>query len=181
MKKSILAALCAVILMVVGCATAASVPDRLDKFVEKTEKEYKNYTEDDWKKSKEEYDAIVAEWEQNYDSYSSADKTRAMKAMGKYGAMVLEHQIASASNGFESILESIPEKINNIINSIDTAAVKENVEGITKDIESGVEGIIESIDTARLRKSIEGLTESIDTAQLRQKLEALIRIFGGSE
>ena len=46
MKKSILAALCAVILMVVGCATAASVPDRLDKFVEKTEKEYKNYTED---------------------------------------------------------------------------------------------------------------------------------------
>lgn len=181
MKKATLAALSAAFLLVVGCATASSVPDRLDKFVEKTEKEYKNYTEEDWKKSQEEYDGLVAEWEENYDSYSSSEKTQAMRAMGKYGAMLLEHQLAKASNGVGTILESLPEKINDIINSIDTTAIKENVEGIKEDVETGLNGIIESIDTARLRKSIEGITESIDTAKLREKLEALIRIFGGSE
>ncbi len=101
--------------------------------------------------------------------------------MGKYGAMLLEHQLAKASDGVGTILESIPEKINDIINSIDTTAIKENVEGIKEDVETGLNGIIESIDTARLRKSIEGITESIDTAKLREKLEALIRIFSGSE
>ena len=145
MTKATLAALGAAFLLVVGCATASSVPDRLDKFVEKTEKEYKNYTEEDWKKSQEEYDGLVAEWEENYDSYSSSEKTQAMRAMGKYGAMLLEHQLAKASDGVGTILESIPEKINDIINSIDTTAIKENVEGIKEDVETGLNGIIESI------------------------------------
>ena len=98
-----------------------------------------------------------------------------MKSMGRYGAMVLEKEVAGASDSLGDILESIPETINDIIDQIDTAAIKESVDGI----KNGVEGIIESIDTARLRKSVEGLTQSIDTAKLREKLEALIKIFGG--
>ena len=102
------------------------------------------------------------------DNFSTSEKVRVMKSMGRYGAMVLEKEVAGASDSLGDILESIPETINDIIDQIDTAAIKESVEGI-----------IESIDTARLRKSVEGLTQSIDTAKLREKLEALIKIFGG--
>ena len=163
--------------MAVGCASPVSLPDRLDKFVEKTEKEYKDYTEEDWKKSKEEYEAIVAEINENYDSFSTSDKVRSMKAMGRYGSMVLQKEVAGASETIGSVLESIPETINDIIDQIDTAAIKESVDGI----KNGLEGIIESIDTARLRKSVEGLTESIDTAKLREKLGAIIKIFGSGD
>lgn len=174
MKAKVFAALAAALAITIGCATTMSLPDQLDKFVEKTEKEYKNYTEDDWKKSKEEFEALSAQIEENYDSFSTSDKVRSMKAMGKYGSLVLQNEISGASEALGTVLESIPETINGIINDIDTTTIRKGVE----DVKSGLEGIIESIDTARLRKSVEGLTESIDTAKLREKLEALSKIFG---
>ena len=151
MRKHRLAALAAALAITVGCATTLSLPDRLDKFVEKTEKEYKNYDDEDWRKSRGEYDSLVAEFNDNYDSFSTSDKVRTMKAMSRYGAMALEKEISEASGSIGDVLESIPGTLNDII---------------------------ESIDTARLRKSIEGLTENIDTAKLREKLEAIIKIFG---
>lgn len=174
MKASFLTALAASAILVIGCATTKSLPDRMDEFVEKTETEYKNYTEEDWAKSKAEYEALVNEWNENADSFTMSEKIRVMKAMGCYGTMVIEKEVSGASESLGGILESIPETINDIIDQIDTAAIRESVDGI----KNGVEGIIESIDTARLRKSVEGLTQSIDTAKLREKLEALIKIFG---
>ena len=174
MRTKVFAALAAALAITIGCATTMSLPDQLDKFVEKTEKEYKNYTEDEWKKSQEEFEALSAQINENYDSFSTTDKVRSMKAMSKYGSFVLEKELAGASNTIGSVLESIPEAINEIIDDIDTTAIRKSVE----DVKNGLEGIIESIDTARLRKSIEGLTESIDTAKLREKLEALVKIFG---
>lgn len=161
----------------VGCATAVSLPDRLDKFVEKTEKEYKNYSEDDWKKSREEYDALVAEMKENYDSYTTSEKVRAMQAIGRYSTMVLGNEITNASESVGSVLEQLPEAINGMIDQIDTASIRKSVEGI----KTGIEGLVESIDTARIRKSIEGITENIDTAKLRQKLEAILKILAGEE
>jgi len=175
MRTSIWASLCAAAMITIGCATTASLPDRLDDFVEKTEKEFKNYTEEDWKKSSEQYQALVDEFEENYDSYSTSDKVRAMQAIGRYNTIVLQNSVSGASETLNDVLESIPEAINDIIDNIDTTAIKESVDGI----KNGVEGIIESIDTAKLRKSIEGITENIDTAKLREKLEAIISIFGG--
>jgi len=173
MRRSILAPLCAVAILTISCATSVSLPDKLDDFVEKTEKEYKNYTEDDWKRSSEEYQALMDEMEKNYDSYSTSEKVRAMQAMARYNKMVLENSLSATSESISDVLESIPEAINDIIDNIDTTAIRESVDSI----KTGVEGIIESIDTAKLRKSIEGLTQSIDTAKLREKLEAIITIF----
>ena len=47
MKSHSLVILFAAIILAVGCATTVSLPDRLDNFVEKTEKEYKNYSKED--------------------------------------------------------------------------------------------------------------------------------------
>ena len=174
MRKHRLAALAAALAITVGCATTMSLPDRLDKFVEKTEKEYKNYDDEDWRKSRGEYDSLVAEFNDNYDSFSTSDKVRTMKAMSRYGAMALEKEISEASGSIGDVLENIPGTLNDIIESIDTTAIRKSAD----DLKKSVEGIVESIDTARLRKSIEGLTENIDTAKLREKLEAIIKIFG---
>ena len=174
MKKTALTAIIASLLLFAGCAATVSLPDRLDKFVEKTELEYKNYTDDDWKKSRDEYDALVAEMKKDYDSYSTTEKVRMMKAMGRYGALTVENEVSEASGTIGDILESIPKTINDMIENIDTAAVRASVDSI----KGSINDIIESIDTARLRKAVEGLTQNIDTAKLREKLEGLAKIFG---
>lgn len=161
MRNSTLTAYCAAMMLAFGCAATISLPDRLDKFVDATEKEYKNYNEDDWTKSKEEYDTIMAEIQENYDSYSAAEKIQVMKATGRYGAMVLEKEISGATETVGGVLEKIPETINEMIDNIDTASLRKSVENI--------------------KKGLEGLTESIDTARLREKLEAIVKIFTEDE
>ena len=175
MKKTTLATLFAALVISVGCATTVSLPDRLDKFVEKTEKEYKNYTEEDWEKSRAEYDALVAEMKENYDSYTTSEKVRTMQAIGRYSTMVLGSEISNASDAVGDVLQQIPETINGIINDIDTASLRKSVEGI----KNGIEGLVESIDTAKIRKSIESISENIDTAKLREKIEAIVKILEG--
>ena len=184
MKTTYLTAFIAAVALFASCAATVSLPDRLDKFVEKTELEYKNYTEEDWQKSRDEYDALVTEMKKNYDSYSTSDKVRMMKAMGKYGAMTVENEISDisgtigdVSGTLGDVLESIPETINDMIEKIDTAAVRASVDSI----KGSINDIIESIDTARLRKAVEGITQNIDTAKLREKIEALAKIFGLEE
>ena len=177
MKTKTFTAFVAGIALLASCAATVSLPDRLDKFVEKTEQEYKNYTEEDWQKSHDEYDALVAEMKKDYDSYSTADKVRMMKAMGRYGAMTVENDISDVSGTIGDVLEKIPETINEMIENIDTAAVRASVDSI----KGSINDIIESIDTARLRKAVEGITQNIDTAKLREKLEALAKIFGLEE
>ena len=163
--------------MTIGCATTVSLPDRLDSFVEKTEQEYKNYTEDDWKRSREEYDALVAEMKENYDNYSTAEKVRTMKAMGRYSAIVLNNEITTSSETIGGVLEQIPETINDIIDKIDTTAIRKTVEDITSSIDTGA--IRKTVDS--LGKQLEGLAQKIDTARLREKIEAVLKIFGIEE
>ena len=175
MKKTTIATFLAAAVLFICCATTVSLPDRLDRFVEKTEKEYKNYSEEDWERSRAEYDALVAEMKENYDSYSTSEKVRTMQAIGRYSTMVLGSEISNATDAVGDVLEQIPETLNGIIDDIDTASIRKSVEGI----KNGIEGLIESIDTAQIRKSIESITENIDTAKLREKIEAIVKILGG--
>ena len=169
------ALLATIVLSPIMLITAILVAVKLDKFVEKTEKEYKNYTEEDWEKSRAEYDALVAEMKENYDSYTTSEKVRTMQAIGRYSTMVLGSEISNASDAVGDVLQQIPETINGIINDIDTASLRKSVEGI----KNGIEGLVESIDTAKIRKAIESITENIDTAKLREKIEAIVKILEG--
>lgn len=170
MKKTTIIALLTTLALAFGCATTASLPDRLDKFVEKTEKECKDYTAEDWNKSRKEYDVLVSEMKDNYDSFTTSEKVQAAKAMSRYGALLVEDGISNAVGSLTDIFDQVPEVINGIIDQIDTTAIRQGIQSI--------EGIIESIDTAKIRKSLEGMVESVDTAKLRQKLEAVIKMFG---
>ena len=174
MKHLPFIALFAAMAITVGCATTVSLPDRLDQFVEKTESECQNYTEEDWQRSRAEYEALVAEMKENYDSYTTAEKVRTMKAMGKYGSLVLNNEITSASETIGGVFEQIPETINGMIDAIDTAAIRKTVEDITSSIDTGA--IRKTVDS--IGKQIEGLAQKIDTARLREKIEAVIKIFG---
>lgn len=209
MNKSTIFALLAALAIAVGCAATKSVPERFDSFVEKTEIEFKDYTEEDWEKSRQEYEGFVEEIKGNYDSYSTSEKVKMAEAMARYNSILLQNGIGNATENLGDLFEQIPEVINGVIKDIDTTAIQQSmdnfgktIEGILNSIDTGairksVEGIVNSVDTARIRESVEnmaqsidtaelrkkvqGIVNSIDTARLRQKLEAVIKIFGGDK
>ena len=209
MDKSKVFAFIAALAIFVGCASTKSLPERFDSFVEKTENEFKDYTEADWEKSRQEYEGFVQEIKDNYDSYSTAEKVKMAEAIGRYNSILIQNGVGSASESIGDLIDQIPEVINDaiknidtvaikqsmdnlgntiegIINSIDTAAIRKSVEGIVGSVDTArlresIENMSKSIDTAEFRKKVEGIVNSIDTARLRQKLEAVIKIFGGDK
>lgn len=209
MDKSKVFAFIAALAIFVGCASTKSLPERFDSFVEKTENEFKDYTEADWEKSRQEYEGFVQEIKDNYDSYSTSEKVKMAEAIGRYNSILIQNGVGSASESLGDLIDQIPDVINDaiknidtvaikqsmdnlgntiegIINSIDTAAIRKSVEGIVGSVDTArlresIENMSKSIDTAEFRKKVEGIVNSIDTARLRQKLEAVIKIFGGDK
>jgi hypothetical protein len=209
MDKSKVFAFIAALAIFVGCASTKSLPERFDSFVEKTENEFKDYTEADWEKSRQEYEGFVQEIKDNYDSYSTSEKVKMAEAIGRYNSILIQNGVGSATESIGDLIDQIPEVINDaiknidtvaikqsmdnlgntiegIINSIDTAAIRKSVEGIVGSVDTArlresIENMSKSIDTAEFRKKVEGIVNSIDTARLRQKLEAVIKIFGGDK
>jgi hypothetical protein len=209
MDKSKVFAFIAALAIFVGCASTKSLPERFDSFVEKTENEFKDYTEADWEKSRQEYEGFVQEIKDNYDSYSTSEKVKMAEAIGRYNSILIQNGVGSASESIGDLIDQIPDVINDaiknidtvaikqsmdnlgntiegIINSIDTAAIRKSVEGIVGSVDTArlresIENMSKSIDTAEFRKKVEGIVNSIDTARLRQKLEAVIKIFGGDK
>ena len=209
MDKSKVFAFIAALAIFVGCASTKSLPERFDSFVEKTENEFKDYTEADWEKSRQEYEGFVQEIKDNYDSYSTSEKVKMAEAIGRYNSILIQNGVGSATESIGDLIDQIPDVINDaiknidtvaikqsmdnlgntiegIINSIDTAAIRKSVEGIVGSVDTArlresIENMAKSIDTAEFRKKVEGIVNSIDTARLRQKLEAVIKIFGGDK
>ena len=209
MNKSKVFAFIAALAIFVGCASTKSLPERFDSFVEKTENEFKDYTEADWEKSRQEYEGFVQEIKDNYDSYSTSEKVKMAEAIGRYNSILIQNGVGSATESIGDLIDQIPDVINDaiknidtvaikqsmdnlgntiegIINSIDTAAIRKSVEGIVGSVDTArlresIENMSKSIDTAEFRKKVEGIVNSIDTARLRQKLEAVIKIFGGDK
>ena len=58
-----LLALVAVALLAAACNMFASLPDRMDAFVDSVEKNAANYTQDDWNKANEQYQAFCQEFQ----------------------------------------------------------------------------------------------------------------------
>ena len=209
MDKSKVFAFIAALAIFVGCASTKSLPERFDSFVEKTENEFKDYTEADWEKSRQEYEGFVQEIKDNYDSYSTSEKVKMAEAIGRYNSILIQNGVGSATESIGDLIDQIPDVINDaiknidtvaikqsmdnlgntiegIINSIDTAAIRKSVEGLVGSVDTArlresIENMSKSIDTAEFRKKVEGIVNSIDTARLRQKLEAVIKIFGGDK
>ena len=72
MKLDRISLIVAGLLILAGCSRP--LEKRIDGFVSKTETRYENYTEEDWQKSLEEYEALVQEYKDNYKSFSKEGK-----------------------------------------------------------------------------------------------------------
>lgn len=64
--------------------------DRIEGFVSRTEANYEKYSEEDWQKSLNEYQALTQEYKDNYQSFSKEERDRINQALGKYAGILLK-------------------------------------------------------------------------------------------
>lgn len=96
--------------------TSCSAPqkrhiDKLNSHIAKVEKEYINYSLEDWEAANIEFEKIVANIEANYDTMSPAERDVAMKAIGRYYGFVAKQGIQNAAQESQKVLEALPSLI----------------------------------------------------------------------
>lgn len=143
-------ALIAAVLMMTACNTWKSVPDRMDRFVANAEEKSSTYSAEDWEKSKADYQALISEFSEHEDQYSSEEKVRVMKDIGRYHALLVVNglnEAASYLNTLKQILPSYLDGIGEVVNEN-----KEGVLGMIRDI----------LSPSGIGESLKDLMEDID-------------------
>ena len=80
----------AAMVVMLALTSACSVPVRLNNFVNHTERWAYRYSIRDWEYSLDRYQALVTQYVRNYTRYTTAEKRRAMDAIGRYHGLLVK-------------------------------------------------------------------------------------------
>ena len=106
--------------VVVGCSGHGdSVLNRLDRFVDMTEKRADTYNSDDWELSEVQYEKIVESLESGYDNMTREQKERALKAIGRYNGLLVKHSMQKGADVLEEISKALPSLIEGFTGAFD--------------------------------------------------------------
>ena len=94
--------------------------DRVERFVNKTEANYEKYSEEDWQKSLNEYQALAQEYKDNYQSFSKEEKERINKALGKYTGILLKKGISSAGSVLQEAIDGASSFLKGVFDSAES-------------------------------------------------------------
>ena len=98
----------AVALVVASCGNAASRSvNELDSFVDKVEEKCDGYSEKDWEKINEEFEALVDKTTENYEQMTPEERSEAMKAIGRYSGLYAKKGLQTAADAFKSALDAL--------------------------------------------------------------------------
>ena len=90
MRKYLVISLVA--LTAASCATLRA-PAKLERLVNRVERNADRYRPYQWERANRQYEALLREYIDNYRTYSISEKQRAMSAIGRYHALLVDHGI----------------------------------------------------------------------------------------
>ena len=96
------------VLSMTACATWKNVPERLDKFVDKTEESASDYSQSDWQASKQQYEALISEYSEHEDEYTTEQKALVMKDIGRYHSMLIVNSLRDAIDFLKTMIKILP-------------------------------------------------------------------------
>ena len=106
------------LLILAGCSRP--LEKRVDSFVSKTEARYENYSEEDWQKSLEEYEALVQEYKDNYKSFSKEEREHINNALGRYSGILLKRGISTAGDALQNLIDGASSFVKGLLDSVDS-------------------------------------------------------------
>ena len=120
-------------IMACGCAASA---DRLisdfQDFIDNTEREMDTFTEEDWAKAEEEFNALTEKYREQADKLTEEQKKAVEKAIGEYWGIITRSSTDNFIEKAKKVLENIPDKIEGFIDGLtDENDAPENGEAAT--------------------------------------------------
>ena len=94
MKKYII--LLITTLVLVGCSTLRT-PAKMDRFVDQLERRAYRYSPEDWRRANQKYKVMLQEYVDNYRMFTTEEKRTAMRAIGRYHGLLVEHGVREAT------------------------------------------------------------------------------------
>ena len=158
MKHSIfrLLVLSAISLILGSCSV--SIPEKLDRFVDKAELNSSSYDANDWQKSLNQYAELVNELSSSGKQYSDAEKEMAVRAMGRYHSLLIKNGIEASATYIKELKSILPSYLEGLVEGLD-----ENSDEIGKSLE----GLFDSEELYRvldnLGEKLEGIFGEIET------------------
>ena len=111
MKKILL--LVGVVLLMTACI--GSLPGKFSRLADKVEAKGTNMSEAQWKKCNDQFEKLVQEYADNYDSFNASQKKEINKAISRYCTAAIKSGISGAAEVVSGILEELPDTLNGLL------------------------------------------------------------------
>ena len=105
-----------------SCADSRNLPRRMDQFVAQTEASADYMTEKDWEISTSEYETMVEEFVENYDSYTKEERQAVYEAIGRYNGLLVKQgldELQIQTNEFmknlNQFIDELPDALNGLL------------------------------------------------------------------
>ena len=95
------------VLFVASC-NLVPLPERMDKFVDNVEKNYTNYTQEDWEAANEKFEALCNEYQEKKGSLTQDQIKQVRSAMGRYAGIALRAGAESITGTIQEIGDELP-------------------------------------------------------------------------
>lgn len=107
MKKILLLALAAVLVFACG----SSLPAKMTKLADQVSAKGTDMTPAQWEKANAQFEKMVKEYTDNYDSFTTDQKKEINVAIGKYTAAAIKSGLNDAAKEIDGLLKKIPDSV----------------------------------------------------------------------
>lgn len=140
-------------MLMAACACSRySAPQKLNIFVNRTERLCVNYDANDWERSMNQFERLVEEYQSSGKRYTAAERKMAARSIGRYHSLLVTYGIGQTASYLEELKEMLPAYLEGFVDSFgdDVGELEETLENLFDEEElertfSGLENKLEEI------------------------------------
>lgn len=115
MKKILLL----IVVALVACvACTKSLPARMNRLADKIVENADKYTQEEWNKMASEFDTLLNEYKENYDSFTEEERSEINRAMGKFAKAATVHGVTQVSKSLGAFMSGFSGKVDNFFDQL---------------------------------------------------------------
>ena len=182
MKAIQLSLLAVLSLLLMSCnqVVKENLPQKIDDFVIKVQVNCKDYTQADWEKSLNEYQALMEEYGKKESTFSAEEKQKVANAAGRYNALLVENAIDQSSEEIKAVMQELADQVKMLPAFVD--GFKDVFEGDSVKLENIFSDIFASDPVKEIIGSLGSLFGGIGSALGgEEEIETIVDTLGPAE
>ena len=107
-----------VVALVACVACTKSLPARMNRLADKIVENADKYTKEEWENMAAQFDTLLNEYRDNYDSFTDDERSEINKAIGKFAKAAAVHGVSQVSKSLGSFLSGFSGKVDNFFDQL---------------------------------------------------------------